>query len=236
MKTFFFLCLFPFLGLSAQNNSDLVVPCLSISDVEVEQIPQIFSQNDVQYFPIATINWPQYPYAPDVDAAIAYADNCIMLHFRADTRFVVANVTEDFGRVFRDCCVEFFVSPVDDGTYYNIECNCLGYLYMQEGRPGGKRMSPPPGVLASIKRWTSLGCDSLGIINTPTHWEVALSIPYTAFYKHNIKSLTNKTIKANFHCLCSLDDYRFYLSWAPVPSEKLTFHHLPKRKLSPNIK
>lgn len=234
-KLFLLFCLLYVLGSYAQEDA-LIVPCLDISNVEAEQIPGIMVQNDVQYFPINTLNWKEYDYNPRVEVAIAYADDCVMLHFRADTKYVVANVTEDFGRVFKDCCVEWFVSPIDDGTYYNIECNCLGYIYMQHGKPTGKRNPPPANVLPSIKRWTSLGRDSLGIINEPTHWEVALAIPYSAFYQHKITSLKGKTVKANFQSICSFDGYRYYQTWAPLPSEKLTFHHLPKRRLVTNIK
>jgi hypothetical protein len=57
-----------------------------------------------------------------------------------------------------------------------------------------------------------------------TTWEVALIIPYAAFFKHQIQSLDGKEIKANFYkCGDELQTPHF-LSWNPIKIEKPDFH------------
>ena len=57
-----------------------------------------------------------------------------------------------------------------------------------------------------------------------TTWEVALIIPYAAFFKHQIQSLDGKEVKANFYkCGDELQTPHF-LSWNPIKIEKPDFH------------
>ena len=57
-----------------------------------------------------------------------------------------------------------------------------------------------------------------------TDWEVALIIPYSVFFKHQIDSLDGKEIKANFYkCGDELQTPHF-LSWNPIQIEQPDFH------------
>ena len=55
-------------------------------------------------------------------------------------------------------------------------------------------------------------------------WEVALVIPYSAFFMHNITSLDGKAIRANFYKCGDKLQTPHFLSWNPIDLEKPNFH------------
>ena len=81
-------------------------------------------------YPIETINWKEYNYKPEVAFAIAYTNKEILLKYYITEEYFKAEKTETNQNVFEDSCVEFFVSPEDDGIYYNFEFNGIGTCLM----------------------------------------------------------------------------------------------------------
>ena len=75
---------------------------------------------------IDTINWKGYNYKPDVALSIAYSDHEIFLKYYITENYFKAEKTGTNEMVCEDSCVEFFVSPEDDGIYYNMEFNGIG--------------------------------------------------------------------------------------------------------------
>ena len=75
---------------------------------------------------IDTVNWKGYDYKPDVRLAAAYSDHEIFLKYYITENYFKAEKTETNQMVCEDSCVEFFVSPEDDGIYYNMEFNGIG--------------------------------------------------------------------------------------------------------------
>ena len=139
------------------------------------------------------------------------ADNALILHF-----------FDFFYQPFS--CVEFFSIPAGDGIYYNIECNCIGTILIGAGPARNGREHAPKEVTALVQRWSSLGNEPFEERVDDTTWEVALIIPYAAFFKHQIQSLDGKEVKANFYkCGDELQTPHF-LSWNPIKIEKPDFH------------
>ncbi len=95
----------------------------------------------------------------------------------------------DNGSVWTDSCVEFFSIPAGDGIYYNIECNCIGTILVGAGPVRNNREHAPKEVTALVQRWSSLGNQPFAERIGETDWEVALIIPYSVFFKHQIDSL-----------------------------------------------
>jgi hypothetical protein len=83
---------------------------------------------------IDTINWKGYDYKPDVALAIAYSGNEIFLKYYIKESYFKAEKTDTNQMVCEDSCVEFFVSPEDDGIYYNMEFNAIGTCLLGTGR------------------------------------------------------------------------------------------------------
>lgn len=197
---------------------------ISVANVEVSSLPELLDQEKIGFQPINTINWNAYPYRPKVEFRIAHTNDAFLLHFQVKEDSVRAKYGEDNGSVWTDSCVEFFSIPAGDGIYYNIECNCIGTILVGAGAGRNDRERAPQEVMDKVQRWASLGrkpfVERIGECN----WEVALIIPYTVFFKHNITTLDGQVVKANFYkCGDELQTPHF-LSWNPIQIEKPDFH------------
>lgn len=203
----------------------MIVKAIDISAEEAENVPDIFRQHDIDYQKIRHINWEKtFPYAPSVSFAIAHTQSAILLHFKVKEKGVLGNVTNDFGNVWEDACVEFFFSPENDGTYYNIECNCLGYVLMGAGKERPDRTRLTAEIAQEIKRWSSFGRSAIDYVKEERYWEIALVIPYRVFVNHTISSLSGQITKGNFYKCGGKDELKHYLTWSPVKAEKPDFH------------
>lgn len=194
------------------------------SDAQASDIPQLFNERSIAYHRVATVNWKAYSYCPQVQFAIAYTHEAILLHFKVTEKSIRAKYAQDNGKVWTDSCVEFFSIPAGDGIYYNIECNCIGTLLLGSGPQREGRELASLEVIRRIQRWSSLPAKPFEEIIGEQLWEVALLIPYAAFFKHHITSLQGQTVKGNFYkCGDELTTPHF-LSWNPIPIEKPDFH------------
>ena len=197
---------------------------ISVANVEVGLLPELLDKEKIGFQSIKTVNWKEYPYCPKVEFRIAHTDDAFLLHFRVNEGSVRAKYGEDDGSVWTDSCVEFFSVPAGDGIYYNIECNCIGTILIGAGATRNDRERAPQEVMNQVQRWVSLGRKPFVERVEDTNWEVALIIPYTAFFKHRIMSLDGRTVKANFYkCGDELQTPHF-LSWNPIEIEKPDFH------------
>lgn len=197
---------------------------ISIANVEVDALPELLDKEKIGFQPIDNVNWEAYSYRPKVEFRIAHSDDAVLLHFNVKEASVRAKYGEDDGSVWTDSCVEFFSVPAGDGIYYNIECNCIGTILIGAGAERNNRERASREVTDQVKRWASLGRQPFDERIGECNWEVALVIPYTAFFKHHITSLDGKTITANFYkCGDELQTPHF-LSWNPIKIEKPDFH------------
>ncbi len=174
--------------------------------------------------PIDTVNWPEYNYRPEVQFRMAYTNSDFLLQYRVKEQSVRAVAAGDNGEVWKDSCVEFFLTPADDGIYYNFEFNCAGACLLAAGASRNGRETAPLGTIAPIRRQPSLGRHPFGERKGDTEWNLALVIPYTCLFKHPGYSPAGKTIRANFY-KCGDDlTVPHFLSWDPIKTEKPDFH------------
>ena len=61
------------------------------------------------------------------------------------------------GDVYRDSCVEFFVSINGSSNYYHFEFNCIGIPNVGYGPGRANRVLTDPEILKAIKVRSSLG-------------------------------------------------------------------------------
>ena len=59
--------------------------------------------------------------------------------------------------VCEDSCVEFFVSPSDDGIYYNLEFNPIGTALMGSGHGRHDSTRADARIVEGIRRLTTMG-------------------------------------------------------------------------------
>lgn len=189
-----------------------------------QDIPMILDNEYINYQSIQIVNWPAYPYKPEVSFRIAHTEDAILLHYKVTEDSVRAKYEEDNGNVWTDSCVEFFSIPAGDGIYYNLECNCIGTILLAAGAVRNNREHASQEITRQMKRWASLGNQPFEERIGECTWEVALLIPYAVFFKHTIKSLDGMDINANFYkCGDELQKPHF-LSWNPIKIENPDFH------------
>ena len=173
---------------------------------------------------IDTVNWAKYPYRPQVQFRMAYCDSAFLLQYEVKEQSVRAVAAVDNGEVWKDSCVEFFVSPADDGIYYNFEFNCAGACLLAAGASRNGRESAQRDVISSIRRNPSLGRHPFDERKEETEWNMALVIPYSCLFRHSGYSPAGKTLRANFY-KCGDDlSLPHFLSWNPINTEKPDFH------------
>lgn len=218
MNTFVAACLAP--------KKELKAAYVPLPDMDLSAVPSYLDTFGVAFTSIDEVNWATYPYRPDVKFRIVRTDNGLLIHYHVTEASIAAVAKGDNGRVWEDSCVEFFCMPAGDGVYYNVECNCVGTLLVGAGKTRGiSRQRASQDVLDRVGRWSSLGSDSFSQkTQGPYTWDVVLSIPYSTFFLHDIKTLAGQTITANFYkCGDNLQTPHF-LSWNPIVAPKPNFH------------
>ena len=188
------------------------------------EVPALMDANGVEWNPIEIVNWKEYPYQPVVKFRVAHTGGAILLHYQVTEASVRAVATQDDGRVWEDACVEFFLSPEGNDFYYNFECNCATKLLLHGGLAGTERPGASEEVLKSVKRWSSLGTEPFEERVGECTWEVALVVPTSAIFRHEIDSLNGKTMRANFYKCGDLLQTPHFLSWSPIDLPQPKFH------------
>ena len=197
---------------------------LPISFPKAEDIPSLLDQEGIPFMPVATINWKEeYPYCPKMSVRMALTNDTFLIHYQVDEQAVLARYTKDCDQVWTDSCAECFLLGADKRTYFNMECSCIGTLLIGqgEGRKGRHLMSPD--MLQTVGRWSSLGRKPFGLIEKATHWELALSVPYSIFGEES-PLFNNDVIFGNVY-KCGDDlPTPHYVSLFPISIESPDFH------------
>lgn len=192
--------------------------------LQAADIPALFDREGIAAQAIDTVNWSEYPYCPNVSFCIAHTGSHILLHFQVCEESVRSVAGQDNGRVWEDACVEFFSSPADDGTYYNMECNCTARLLVGGGGMRPDRRHATQEILDGVKRWASLGGEDFEERIGPCSWEVALAIPCTTYFLHDVPSLDGRDMRANFYKCGDKLKTPHFLSWNPIELPQPAFH------------
>ena len=203
----------------------LIISKINASGVTAQEIPALFRENKILYNRVENTNWPkEFPYCPKMQFGIAHTGEEFLIHYCVEEQSVRAVAQKDNDNVWEDSCAEFFISPAADGLYYNIECNCAGTLLLGVGEGRNNRQLATPEITRQIDRWASLGRTPFDTRNQPTRWELALRIPYTVFFRHNITSLDGLTLKGNFYKCGDKLPVPHFISWNPIGTPTPDFH------------
>jgi hypothetical protein len=189
----------------------------------LEELSEMFDRLN-ERIPIDTINWKDYDYKPDVSFSIAYSDHEIFLKYYVRENYFKAEKTETNQMVCEDSCVEFFVSPEDDGIYYNIEFNGIGTCLMGTGTGRENIIRVNPDIVSKIRRITSVGSKPLKERTGEFEWSLTAAIPLDVLFRHKVKELKGKTFRANFYKCGDKLLVPHFVTWNPVGTEKPDYH------------
>ena len=173
---------------------------------------------------IDVINWKEYDYKPDVKFSIAYGKKELYLKYFITEFFFKAEKTKTNEMVCEDSCVEFFVSPKDDGIYYNFEFNGIGVILLGTGTGRADSKRADSEIISKIRRKSSVGVNPVKEKAGKFEWNITIAIPYEVFFHHNIDNLQGKTFRANFYKCGDMLSVPHYVTWNPVGTENPDYH------------
>lgn len=165
----------------------------------------------------------QFPYTPQVSFQTLHNNRELFIRFLVQEKYIMAQEKTDQGDIWRDSCVELFIS-FDDTGYYNFEFSCIGKLLLgfRKSRPEG--VFPENGITHSVRRISSLGDRTFDERTGNFSWELVIAIPLKAFFKHQLTHLSGEKATANFYKCGSDLTEPHYLSWQPIENHKPDFH------------
>lgn len=203
---------------------EVTIQRVPFPDMTLEEVPSYLDSLGIPSIPIDTVNWNNFPYAPEVSARMVTTRKGLLIHYHVTEQTVAAIAEIDNGNVWEDSCVEFFCIPADDGIYYNMECNCAGTLLVGAGKNREGRLRAPLEILEQVERWSSLGRDPFKEKEGPFTWDVVLCVPYSTFFLHQVATLEGKTVSGNFYKCGDKLQQPHFLSWNPIRLPKPNFH------------
>ncbi|MBN1687411.1 MAG: hypothetical protein JW852_12195, partial [Spirochaetales bacterium] len=156
--------------------------------------------------------------------SLAYTSKEILLKYYVTEDYFKAEKTKTNEMVCEDSCVEFFVSPADDGIYYNLEFNGIGTCLMGSGAGREDSTRVDPGIVDGIRRKTSAHLRATEEKKGKFSWTLTLAIPFKIFFRHDISGLKGKVFRANFYKCGDKLSVPHYVTWNPVETNTPDYH------------
>jgi len=179
---------------------------------------------EVSSFKIEQASWDEFQYKPRVTLRVGYNEKELFFKFKVRESGVKATITEHNGNVWEDSCVEMFLSPLADDTYYNLEVSCIGKKLFGFRKNGESGVRATGDILSMVRVQSSLGAKPFAEKQSETSWSITIAVPFTAFWKSTFSPKPGDKIMANFFkCGNGLATPHF-LSWQRVETEKPNFH------------
>lgn len=172
-------------------------------------------KESMEYAPWIT----DFPYKPLVEFSMGHSGDCIFLKYYNVEKFIRAAEGNNNGQVWKDSCVEFFVS-FDENGYYNFEFNCIGTTLIGFRKTRENREHLPVEAIKKI-RYQALIKNS---DHQSIEWHLTLAIPLEVFIRHDLKTLHQKDCRANFYKCGDGLPQPHYLCWSDINSPKPDFH------------
>jgi hypothetical protein len=173
---------------------------------------------------IDTLNWKDFDYKPEVDFSIAYSDHEIFIKYYVTENYFKAEKTKPNEMVCEDSCVEFFVSPANDGLYYNMEFNGVGTCLFGYGTGRSDLKRADPEIISKIRRLSTYGDKPVKQQEGEFSWSITIGIPYEVFFQHKMKDLKGKSFRANFYKCGDMLKVPHYVTWNPVETPNPDYH------------
>ncbi len=123
----------------------MLVPYLAILNKDMAHISHLM--NFQEKHAIAVASWPEFDYKPEVSVSVAHGNDHLYLKYFVREDSIRAFYRNSNDPVYKDSCVEFFVS-LDKKTYYNFEFNSLSTCLAGFGPGRGSRSSVDDAVIS----------------------------------------------------------------------------------------
>jgi len=181
-------------------------------------------ESNAEFQLIETINWTEFPYKPEIKFKMAYCEDQIFLKYYVTEENIMARETRVNGEVYKDSCVEFFISTNGKKTYYNFEFNCVGILHVGYGPGRANRVLTDPGILKLIKVRSSLGNQPFEEKMGGYQWEMMIIIPKERLTHDKDLVLKGLKANANFYKCGDETSKPHYVTWNPIGTKDPDYH------------
>src|SRR5690554_45354 len=172
---------------------------------------------------IDQVNWGvEFPEKMPVTVRVAHSNVSLYLFYTVIGEELRAVNTEDFGSVWEDSCVEFFMQREGETGYRNFECNVLGALLSRVHESRDKGVSQTE-LMSSIYRHSTIN-HRYQSGRQVSDWSMYLEIPKKALGFKDNESLSGQRIRANFYKCGDKTPKPHYLSWNPIDLPEPNFH------------
>ncbi len=173
---------------------------------------------------IDNVNWPnEFPKLLSVTVHIAHDNEKLYLYYQVEGEQLRAENTKDFGSVWEDSCVEFFVQRKGEKTYRNFEFNVLSVLLASQRESRETAREFPQELMSSIERFTTIRHYYEGELQL-SDWSLYAEIPKEAIGFSLDEKLSGQTIGANFYKCGDETSEPHFISWNPIGTQKPDFH------------
>ncbi len=173
---------------------------------------------------IDVVNWPSFPYKPDVKFSMAWDPEHFYLKFYV-TEDSPSAVTGFYnGPVWEDSCCEFFCA-FDNTGYYNLETNCVGMQLLGWHETNGSKEKAGNTIMKRLLSRSTLGNKVPLVLRGQVSWQLLLVVPVSVFFHHQGLKLTEEIkITANFYKCGDKTRTPHFLSWNPIQWAEPSFH------------
>lgn len=203
----------------------LEIKKISTASVSAADICRVLDEANIGFVAVDNHCWAEaFPYRPTMEVRMAHNGKQLLINYRVTEECVRAVAPHDDGNVWEDSCCELFLSPVADGTYYNLECNAAGTLLIGFGAKREGRERAPQSVLDKIDRWSSMGRTPFSNIAGERTWQLCLAVPVEAYYRHSLPSFDGLKVKGNVYKCGDMLPHPHFLSFFPIHLPKPDFH------------
>ncbi|MFC7522927.1 carbohydrate-binding family 9-like protein [Parapedobacter sp. GCM10030251] len=200
----------------------LVVPYLDGISRQSSHEKLLSAMDDVPDHNVEEVSWPAFPYRPHVRFKLAHASDCLLLSYLVREKHVRAFYTNTNDPVYKDSCVEFFLS-FDTRHYYNLEFNCAGTGLIGYGDSDlEKRRRLPKELIETVKAIPSVPVKEA--LTAEMRWGLLLVIPFSVFDTHAITGFGGMRCTGNFYKCGDELPIPHFLSWNRIDHPTPNFH------------
>ena len=198
---------------------------IAAGNVAAADVCRVLDEAGVEFVGVDNHCWAgDFPYRPRMEVRMAHNGKQLLINYRVTEECVRAVAPHDDGNVWEDSCCELFLSPVADGTYYNLECNAAGQLLVGFGPEREGRERAPQTVLDTIDRWASMGREPFDNKEGERTWQLCLAVSVGVYYRHQLQSFDGLRVKGNVYKCGDMLPHPHFLSFFPIDLPKPDFH------------
>lgn len=202
----------------------LIVPNQPISQCEAAFDKIMLMKEVGAVATIDQVNWKdEFPTHMPVSVRVAHDGVKLYLYYEITGEEVRAANTNDFGSVWEDSCVEFFMQREGETVYRNFECNIIGAMLASSREVGEEAQKMPSHIMEAIYRHSSVQqrfengkqvCD----------WSMYIEIPKEALGFLESEVLNGEQIRANFYKCGDKTPSTHFISWNAINLPSPNFH------------